>query len=1261
MTYIKVEPFSREEKHQSPDKMFQCPECREMFATAAGWACHMMEHRNAAPSPPRWEEKPRDTAPFDTPDEIDAAPMQCPLCGHICRGRKDLESHIHKLHVIDKCIKCPVCGARYKKIDDIYPHMKTHGAVPLSPLEVEGAIRMKKGEEKMDEDGKMDCPYCSRKGFSSIGMLNVHIRTMHTGIADHLFSCHVCHVGFASSVTLSEHMKLEHPSLVTSQEQLEIKFPCDYCPLEFTSAETLKQHKTSVHKVSESAPKPVSVVYCSQCTMGFPHIYALAEHMHNVHGYNKKSTNVQAEASPRKEQQTESFICDHCKASFTELHLYQMHLNSQHPDSSLHSCPECPAEFSSEEQRDSHVFLHFLSQTTEYGCTACLKLFPKPDELQKHLMDIHAHHLFRCSLCKEIFDSKVNVQVHFAIKHSNECRLFKCTACCSVFRSEMEWQLHVKVHHLGVSNPYRCLFCKDSFASDAELQSHLDSHKKQFACPVCEEAFHVEYLLDKHMQTKHSAPTASPKTESLITHIKTEAPEPMDYASPPHTSSPRASPMVPKFPGPSPPTPVSYKSPSNRGTPTPPASLGSGSPPLKGDLVHKCDICDVSFCDEGTLQKHRMRDHSISPEMHLMIQEAASSQKVTTPKSHTDKFSQLCVYCNQTFKTKTDLEKHMKTHVTPSNQKCNICDEIFPSASILAEHKLTHCKVVKGNICVVCKVAIKSEEQFYSHAQQHGFQGTNMQCVICRQTLSSMLELQIHGRHHFSASFHTCCVCLKSFDCKDNLISKLNSSGRAYYVCKPCYHGEVDYRCPTCNASLESKAALESHMLQHQRMYQCIKCQQSFNSEQEIQMHVASHVMQEGNVHECFICSCHFESPAKLQCHLIEHTFEGTSTMQCCVCSSVFTSASDIQSHAIEHGMSARQHACNLCSQRFFFSAELKNHVMGHTLKKSPSLTTSQSQLPSHKFQCTECSKTFINQAALSSHLKVHEKKEPGLIKCSICPDVFFGIIELQQHFFSAHSTSLHDNSVLSPAPGTVSPSSSPATKGFNCSECGKEFPSLNSVQGHMRVHSSVSAQKRLHCSLCDKDFASNRNLRLHLRSHTGEKPFVCELCDKRFTRKENRKAHMRSHHGQNGAGVGGAKVSTATSARAFTCPICSKSFIKKLHLKDHMRQHLTQNNMHTCEVCGEMFSHTKHMRRHMILVHNQTPEHSCTVCGATYSSVKELCIHFQKVHNVSEDLLDDIIPDTDSAANSDIDVSNGNGEFPNGYEADKTIPLVLT
>ena len=139
--------------------------------------------------------------------------------------------------------------------------------------------------------------------------------------------------------------------------------------------------------------------------------------------------------------------------------------------------------------------------------------------------------------------------------------------------------------------------------------------------------------------------------------------------------------------------------------------------------------------------------------------------------------------------TKSELEKHMKSHVMPTNLKCNICDEVFPNSTVLAEHKLQHCKVLKGSVCVVCKVALKDEEQFFAHVQQHcaaaaahfashanngvsgaaaavtdaaaastsGSAAANnaasaaaaMQCIVCRQTLTSMIELQLHARHHF--------------------------------------------------------------------------------------------------------------------------------------------------------------------------------------------------------------------------------------------------------------------------------------------------------------------------------------------------------------------------------------------------------------------------------------------------------------------------------------------------------------------------------
>ena len=111
-------------------------------------------------------------------------------------------------------------------------------------------------------------------------------------------------------------------------------------------------------------------------------------------------------------------------------------------------------------------------------------------------------------------------QVHFAVKHSNECKLYRCTACPSssaVFRSELDFSLHVRSAHAPLplltgatsktptQQPYRCLFCRLSFATELEMQFHLAAHSKQFHCPLCQEAFHVEFLLDKHMQTHHSS------------------------------------------------------------------------------------------------------------------------------------------------------------------------------------------------------------------------------------------------------------------------------------------------------------------------------------------------------------------------------------------------------------------------------------------------------------------------------------------------------------------------------------------------------------------------------------------------------------------------------------------------------------------------------------------------------------------------------------------------------------------------------------
>lgn len=443
-----------------------------------------------------------------------------------------------------------------------------------------------------------------------------------------------------------------------------------------------------------------------------------------------------------------------------------------------------------------------------------------------------------------------------------------------------------------------------------------------------------------------------------------------------------------------------------------------------------------------------------------------------------EKICMACPLCSQTFKCKADLEKHSKIHLNTGSQKCNICDEVFASSGILAEHKLTHCKIQQGNVCVACKIAIRSEDQFYLHSQEHGFQGAVMQCIVCRQTLASMLELQMHGRHHFQtkASFHTCCVCLNSFETSENLVSKINSSGRTYYVCKPCYHGNSsEFSCSQCSASFSTKSGLELHEASHKKSYQCIKCQESFSSEYEIQMHVATHMMTEGNAHECFLCCVVLDSPAKLQCHLIEHTYKN-SEYKCTSCGRNFGSATEIQAHALEHGVTARRYTCNQCTQRFFFSAELENHKYLHKIRSehlskssfgaSKSLTiqplninsldyfTTSRGSPSPDsvlnkpgqskptmedgFNCSKCEEKFSDVLELANHYKgTHSDQEKKTHRCPSCSEWFASVVQLQAHFFARHTTREPEKSKPK----------------YACMECGKECSSEHNLLTHMNTH----------------------------------------------------------------------------------------------------------------------------------------------------------------------------------------------------------------
>nr|CAD7458886.1 unnamed protein product [Timema tahoe] len=813
-------------------------------------------------------------------------------------------------------------------------------------------------------------------------------------------------------------------------------------------------------------------------------------------------------------------------------------------------CPHCGAKFSSPEDHQQHLASHFLATATEYGCQSCLKLFSKPDELQKHLMDIHAHHLYRCSLCKEMFDSKVAIQVHFAVKHSNECKLYRCTACplsSAVFRSEMDFGLHVRtIHHhppppLPLSptklpasasqQQFRCLFCRLSFPTEHDMQFHLTVHSKQFHCPFCQEGFHVEFLLDKHMQTHHTTQVLSSSSSNGVDN-------------PSQQKSPKSKPSSGGNPSNSMVTIGNNNSSLNINNNN--SSRGSSSDngvasKIPESAKNCCDICDRrDFASESELTAHRKLVHHVKTA-------GAGGGKNGAVSLH-------CAYCSENCKSRTELENHMKTHSQGSGgsgkHKCNICDELCPSAAILAEHKLTHCKVVSGSVCTQCKSNLVSEEQFYSHLQQHGGGGANNStnspqqvalptpCVVCRQTLISDIEVRMHARFHLKNSEPTyqCFLCLKQFE-SQNLVVANGGHQAATYVCKECYHchsktspspsQEQAFRCPECQVKFETSSALEAHLVTvHKKTYQCIKCQISFETEREIQLHVATHLLTEGSSHECHLCRRLLSTPLKLQAHLIEHTFAGCGSYTCYLCSAVFTASQGLQQHMLEHGLAARPYDCSRCSLRFFFRAELDNHSYSHL---EEAMVGGSGALIDGGDLATK--------AAFYHHLTTNGSYDPS-------PDL---------QYYKTLSQDPVQQKPHRPKGGKLGPKGGT----FRCSECGKEFSSALGLQAHQRHHNKHS---RRSCVECGKEFSSARNLGVHMRAHhPGE-----HSSDDRTTSDE--------------------RLDGVKQERGHPCTVCQKEFSDADLLEVHV---LSQHSR--CPHCGEAFLHQTLCVQHIAHAHPES------------------------------------------------------------------------
>uniref|UniRef100_A0A1A9W9U1 C2H2-type domain-containing protein n=1 Tax=Glossina brevipalpis TaxID=37001 RepID=A0A1A9W9U1_9MUSC len=925
-------------KTHDNQKPFQCTICNRGYNTAAALTSHMQNHKKQAAllaaggNPQSLNYSPRSTGSASSNGSLHKRRYNLTIEPESSPSRADFPKRVRCPS--SNFLKCTFCTkSDFVNMEQLNSHIQH-----MHEKELINTMPQATTNTALPADGngfQLACEYCTMK-FPNIPTMFQHMRTIHM---DRLASpnSYFEHLNrLAASGTFSPRL-LTNPPLRSSASTEENSIKEE---TQTSSPKTLE----NAAKTNEDEPTDLS--------------------QNNRHQQTPPS--ALQDPSPTTSEKPGVYLCNQCNAGLPNFDSFRSHLQTHLAQSLNLVCHHCGLVLRELSDYERHVISHFLITNSEYNCPSnCQKAFTKSDELQKHLIDQHAVTVYKCGICSDIFDTKVALQVHFACTHAEETKIFRCSACMDVFRNENDFGLHVKTRHQAVNpnpapvNNLQCMFCTAVCSSDLEMQFHLAAHARQFRCPSCPETFHVEFLLDRHMQTHHGerSPIAQKDgfDESSTSTARSNSLTPMNslYVNALFGKAP----LVPLAAQNNNNTILDYNmafaSHINKGL-FPNVAAQKFYNPLQIDtnaMKHSALMYGLSqrYFDTNRsvidlYNQNHTEKNTLAGSYFISPKQPTNSEVLNRPElpasplssagfscgicerndfrtesevhSHRKIVHNLktgvslrCAYCSGNFKSRSELEHHMKTcHNSTGKHKCLICDEIFPSPAILAEHKLQHSKVGQSGKCSHCSKVLPDVAAFKAHLPEHNNEGQMpVQCICCRQTLHSEFEVGLHAKFHVKSSQVTenvCALCLEPITPGSPTEAK---------VCEKC---------------------CRKHNLNNK-----FKQPENFERPSIHRQYVEN---------RCNLCKMILPHVQKLQEHLVEHTFAGCEDrgFNCYICSAVFTVPSGLLNHMNDHGLNARPYDCNLCPEKFFFRAELDHHLIDHDLRDKGSIKSELDRAP---------------------------------------------------------------------------------------------------------------------------------------------------------------------------------------------------------------------------------------------------------------------------------------------------------------------------